>query len=66
MKKILAFGASSNRNSINKTFANFAANPVKETQVKVLDLSDLEMPIFSIDREMRMEFTIWLFSLRRK
>lgn len=49
--KILAFGASSSRNSINKQFATFAANQIKEARVKVLDLNDFEMPIFSVDKE---------------
>lgn len=50
-KKIIALGASSSRNSINKTFANYAANMVKDADVKLLDLNDFEMPIYSIDRE---------------
>lgn len=51
MKKIIAFGASSSRNSINKTLATFAANQLNKVDVKLLDLNDFEMPIFSIDRE---------------
>ena len=51
MKKILAFGASSSKKSINKTFANFIANSVNDAEVTLLDLNDFEMPIFSVDRE---------------
>ena len=51
MKKIIAFGASNSRNSINKTLATFASSQLKEVDVKILDLNDFEMPIFSIDRE---------------
>jgi chromate reductase len=51
MKKIIAFGASSSRKSINKTLAGYAANQVEGVQVKLLDLNDFEMPIYSIDRE---------------
>lgn len=50
-KKIVAFGASNSIYSINKRFAVFVANQVKDAEVKVLDLNDFEMPIYSIDRE---------------
>lgn len=51
MKKIIAFGASSSRKSINKILASYAANLVDGVEVKLLDLNDFEMPIYSIDRE---------------
>lgn len=51
IKKIVAFGASSSRQSINKKFARFAANQITDANVTLLDLNDFEMPIFSIDRE---------------
>ncbi|MBL4710253.1 MAG: NAD(P)H-dependent oxidoreductase [Flavobacteriales bacterium] len=50
-KKILAYGASNSRKSINKKFANYAAHQVPDTEVKLLDLNDFEMPLYSIDRE---------------
>ena len=50
-KKILAFGASSSKNSINKQLATYTANQFKNVSVEILDLNDYEMPIFSIDRE---------------
>ncbi|MFK7947138.1 MAG: NADPH-dependent FMN reductase [Saprospiraceae bacterium] len=50
-KKIIAFGASSSIHSINKKFATFAANQVKDATIKILDLNDYEMPIYSIDKE---------------
>lgn len=50
-KKIVAFGASSSNNSINKKFATFAANQVEDAVIKILDLNDYEMPIYSIDKE---------------
>ena len=50
-KKIIAFGASNSRQSINKTLATFAANQLNEIDIKILDLNDFEMPIYSIDRE---------------
>ena len=51
MYKILAFGASSSRNSINKKLASFAAHQIDNAEVTLLDLNDFEMPIFSIDKE---------------
>ena len=51
MKKIVAFGASSSKKSINKDFATFVASQVKDVDVLVLDLNDFEMPIYSIDYE---------------
>lgn len=50
-KKILAFGASNSRNSINKKLATFAANQLSDVEIMILDLNDFEMPIYSIDRE---------------
>ena len=50
-KKILAFGASNSKQSINRIFANYAAHQVSEAEVNLLDLNDFEMPIYGIDRE---------------
>jgi len=49
--KILAFGASSSKNSINKKLANYVASNVKNGEIEVLDLNDFEMPIYSQDKE---------------
>ena len=49
--KILAFGASNSRNSINKKLAYFAADLVENAEVNRIDLNDFEMPIFGVDRE---------------
>ncbi len=51
MKKIIAFGASSSKSSINKQLATYAANQFENTTIEILDLNDYEMPIFSIDKE---------------
>ena len=50
-KKIIAFGASNSRNSINKKLAAFAASKIEKATINLLDLNDFEMPIYSIDRE---------------
>ena len=51
MKKILAFGGSSSRNSINKQLAVYAAGLFENATVEILDLNDYDMPVFSVDRE---------------
>ena len=53
--KVIAFGASSSRKSINKQLATYAADLATKTQknieFEVLDLNDFELPIFSQDKE---------------
>lgn len=50
-KKIIAFGASSSKSSINKQLATYTANQFKNVSVEILDLNAFEMPIFSVDKE---------------
>ena len=50
-KNLVVFGASSSKKSINKRLAVFAASQMKDVNIKVLDLNDFEMPIFSTDKE---------------
>ena len=49
--KVLAFAASSSKNSINKQLANYAAKQIKSAQVELLDINDYGIPLFSEDRE---------------
>ena len=51
MKKIIAFGGSSSRNSINKQLATYTASLFSHAEVEILDLNDYEMPVFSVDKE---------------
>ncbi|OEK04615.1 NADPH-dependent FMN reductase [Roseivirga misakiensis] len=51
MKKIIALGASSSRNSINKTLAIHAASKVADATVAALDLNDYVLPLYSVDAE---------------
>ncbi len=51
MKKIIALGASNNRNSINKTLATYTANQIEQAEVLTLDLNDYGMPMYGIDEE---------------
>lgn len=49
--KILTFGASNTKNSINKALARFTARLVPDAEIEILDLNDYELPIFSEDLE---------------
>ncbi|MEM9887890.1 MAG: NAD(P)H-dependent oxidoreductase [Bacteroidota bacterium] len=49
MKKILAFGASNSKSSINKTFATYAARQLENVEVMIADLNDYTAPLYSID-----------------
>lgn len=49
--KVLAFAASNNKKSINRTLATYTANLLEGAEVETLDINDYEMPIFSDDRE---------------
>ncbi len=51
MKKVIALGGSNSINSINKVLATYAANKLKDTEVKQLDLNDFELPLYGIDLE---------------
>ncbi|MCZ2100730.1 MAG: NAD(P)H-dependent oxidoreductase [Chitinophagales bacterium] len=52
--KIFAFGASSNRNSINQKMALYAAKQFGDADIQTIDLNDFEMPLYSIDREQQI------------
>lgn len=53
--KILAFAASSSKQSINKQLVTHATTTLSElhgnTETEIIDINDFEMPIFSLDRE---------------
>jgi len=49
MKKIVAFGASNSKKSINKKFATYCAKLIPNSEVLILDLNDYVMPIYSED-----------------
>ena len=51
MKKIIAFGASTSKTSINQQLATFAAHQFENATVEILDLNHYEMPIYSVDKE---------------
>lgn len=49
--KIVAFGGSNSKQSINKHLATYAASLFENADVEVLDLNDYAMPLFSVDLE---------------
>ena len=49
--KLVAFAASSSRQSINKQLVSYAASLVESARCEILDLNDYELPLFSVDRE---------------
>lgn len=49
--KVIAFAASSSKQSINKQLVTYAASLVDKAEVEVLDLNDYELPLFSVDIE---------------
>ena len=51
MKKIVAFGASSSKTSINKKFASHTAGMLENCAINILDLNDFETEIYSVDKE---------------
>ena len=51
MSKILAFGASNSKNSINSKLATYTVNKIAPDESIIIDLNDFEMPIYSEDRE---------------
>tara|TARA_R110000868_G_scaffold292522_2_gene553011 strand:+ start:1206 stop:1727 length:522 start_codon:yes stop_codon:yes gene_type:complete len=52
--KIIAFGASPSKNSINKKLATYAASLFENAEVEMLDLNDFQMPLFSVDIEVEI------------
>ncbi len=51
MTKIIAFGASYSKNSINKQFAAFTAKQFKHAIIEILDLNEYPLPLFTVDSE---------------
>ncbi|MFL2855634.1 MAG: NADPH-dependent FMN reductase [Pseudohongiellaceae bacterium] len=49
--KVVAFAASSSRNSINKLLVTYAASLLESDETEILELNDFELPLFSVDLE---------------
>ncbi|MEO1714294.1 MAG: NAD(P)H-dependent oxidoreductase [Bacteroidota bacterium] len=50
-KRLLVFGASTHSKSINKVFATYAAQQLQGVDLKIVDLNDFPLPLYSIDHE---------------
>lgn len=51
MKRILAFSGSNHSTSINQQLVNYTASLIKEIKVEIINLSQWNIPIYSIDIE---------------
>ena len=51
MIKIIALGGSNSKDSINKKLAVYAANQIANAEVTVVDLNELDLPMFGMDEE---------------
>ncbi len=51
MLKIIALGGSNSSESINKKFAVYAANQIKNASLTVVDLKELDLPMYGFDEE---------------
>ena len=49
--KLIAFGGSNSKQSINRKLAAYAASLFENYEVEVLDLNDFSLPLFSVDVE---------------
>ena len=49
VKKIIAFGASNNTQSINKQLVQYVLGRLKDVEKTLLDLNNFELPLYSID-----------------
>jgi len=49
--KIIAFGASYSKASINKQLVSFAAKQFDQAEIEVLDLNQYQLPLFTVDVE---------------
>lgn len=50
-KKIIAFGASNSKNSINKQLAEYTASQLTAIESTILDLNNFELPVYSLELE---------------
>jgi len=54
--KIIAFGASYSKQSINKKFASFTAKQFNNSDIEILDLNNYKLPLFTVDIESEKGF----------
>lgn len=56
MKKIIAFGASTSKQSINQKLAIAVGTLINDVDLIVIDLNEFEAPLYSVDREQETGF----------
>ena len=66
MKKVIVFGASNSKQSINQQLAIWAANQLSGIAIQEIHLSDYEAPIYSIDRETTDGFPAVIMDLKNE
>lgn len=54
--KLLAFGASYSKDSINKKFAVYVAKQFPDADVEILDLRDYQLPLYTTESEAEIGF----------
>ena len=64
--KVLCFGASSSKNSINQQLASYTGSRLVQFDVELLDLNDYEVPIYSIDREAELGIPTQIIQFKQK
>ena len=58
MKKILAFAGSNSSTSINHQFLTHVANRIQGHEMKIIRLTDFEIPMFSVDIQKERGFPV--------
>lgn len=64
MKNILAFAGSNSSTSINHQFLTHVVNRVQGHEIKLIKLTDYEVPLFSVDHEKEKGFPVNLQVLK--
>ena len=65
MSKLLAFGASSSKNSRNKRLDHYVAKRMAPKEANLIDLNEFEMPIYSEDRELEIGIPAKAFEFKK-
>jgi NAD(P)H-dependent FMN reductase len=66
MKKVMVFGGSNSKTSINKKLAIYAASFLKNTAIEVVDLNDFPLPLFGVDLEEEQGIPLEAYSFNKK
>jgi NAD(P)H-dependent FMN reductase len=66
MKKIIAFAGSNSKKSINAQLIEYVATQITSASVSVIQLTDLDIPMYSIDIETEQGFPVDVTILKNK